>query len=100
MSYKLHDDIWYQILLYLDLKSIYCLELTDTYFPTVLKRLRFWNLKITVIDSVLEEEVYTATRRAYWSYYQLNHTCNICRLCLVDNVIDDIPDNEWIEYLD
>ena len=47
-----------------------------------------------------KEEMYNVARRVYWSVYQLNHTCNICRLCLVDNVIDDIPDNEWIEYLD
>ena len=109
MNYsKLHDDAWYQILLYLDLKSIYCLELTSPFFPALLNRIRFWNLKIKKdfphcaieIDSVQKEEMYTVARRVYWSVYQLNHTCNICRLCLVDNVIDDIPDSEWIEYLD
>ena len=109
MNYsKLHDDAWYQILLYLDLKSIYCLELTNPFFPAVLKRIRFWNLKIKKdfphcaieIDSVEKEEMYTVARRVYWSVYQLSHTCNICRLCLVDNVIDDIPENEWIDYLD
>ena len=105
---KLHDDIWYQILLYLDLKSIYSLEFTNTYFPAVLKRTRFWIIKMKkdfphceiVINSVQEEEIYTVARKVYWSLYQLNHTCNICRLCLVDNVIDDIPENEWIDYLD
>ena len=109
MSYSdLNDDIWYQILLYLDLKGIYCLELANPFFPSVLKRLRFWNMKINkdfphcdvVINSVQEAEVYTVARRVYWSMYQLNHTCNICRLCLVDNIVDDIPDNEWIDYLD
>ena len=108
MNYsKLHDDAWYQILLYLDLKSIYCLELTDPYFPAVLKRTRFWNLKIKrdfpycddVINFVTEEETYSVARGVYWCLYQLNHTCNICRLCLVDNVVHDIPENEWIDYL-
>ena len=67
MSYSdLKDDIWHQILLYLDLKSIYCLELANPFFPTVLKRLRLWNIKITkdfphrdvVINSVQEEEMW------------------------------------------
>ena len=67
MSYSdLNDDIWYQILLYLDLKGIYCLELANPFFPSVLKRLRFWNMKINkdfphcdvVINSVQEEEMW------------------------------------------
>ena len=42
----LNNDIWGEIFSYLDLKSIYQLELTSIYFKEVLQKLNFWKRKI------------------------------------------------------
>ena len=99
---KLNDDIWYQIFLYLDLKSIYCIEIAHPFFQNVLERVKYWKIRIRKDFPHCEigEESYSMERKVYWNLYTLNHTCNLCRLCLVDNVMDDIPESDWIKYLD
>lgn len=44
----MHDDIWCQIFQFLDLKSIYNIEMADVFFQNVLKRIKFWNRKIKI----------------------------------------------------
>jgi hypothetical protein len=43
---ELNDDIWDEIISYLNLKSIYNLELTDKFFQGVLERTKFWERRI------------------------------------------------------
>ena len=104
---KIHDDIWNQIFHFLDLKSIYNIEMVDVFFQNVLKRIKFWKRRIrsdfphcdSEIPDVNEEESYFLARKLYWIYYRLNHACNICRLCCVD-ICEEIPECEWKDYLD
>ena len=101
---ELQDDIWYQIFLYLDLKSIYTIEMTDIGFQHIFKRTKFWSRKIrkdfshsdVVWPPNSDEETYVLARILYFDMYRLNHVCNICMLCFAD----DIPDYEWRNYLD
>ena len=108
----LNYDIWYQIFLYLDLKSIYCIEIAHPFFQNVLERVKYWKIRIRKDFPHCEigeedfphckigEERYSMERKVYWNLYTLNHTCNLCRLCVVDNVNDDIPESDWLKYLD
>ena len=104
---KLHDDIWYHVFIYLDLKSIYTAEITDIFFQNVLKRTKFWNRKIRkdfpqcddVLLDLSEEKSYVLARRFYFDMYRLTHACNICKLCFI-NIYEDIPHSEWRDYID
>ena len=108
----LNYDIWYQIFLYLDLKSIYCIESAHPFFQNVLERVKYWKIRIRkdlphceigeedFPHCEIGEERYSMERKLYWNMYTLNHTCNLCRLCVVDNVNDDIPESDWLKYLD
>ena len=112
MNYKnLIDDIWSEIFSYLDLKSIYILEVADKFFKNVLKRTNFWKIKARKefpysdyrIITMDEEKDYYKVRKLYWNLYWLNHKCNICKLCFIENVCSDIPDCrkcDWLNYLD
>ena len=104
---RLHDDIWYSVFIYLDLKSIYTAEVTDSFFQNILKRTKFWSRKIrrdfphcdVVLPDVSEEESYFVARRLYFDIYRLNHVCNICKLCFI-NISEDLPHCEWRDYID
>ena len=56
------------------------------------------------ISGIGEEERYFTIRRLYyWTSYLLSHSCNFCKLCLIDDVCSNIPDCnlcDWINYLD
>jgi hypothetical protein len=108
---NLHDDIWSEIFSYLDLKSIYNLELAAIYFKEVFKKTRFWERKIRIEfqnfeHNELEEDVntkYHITRKLYWNLYYQNHVCNICKLCVIESICSNIPNCEkcdWLEFLE
>ena len=104
---KLSDDIWSEIFSYLDLKSIFTMELADRFFQQTLKRIRFWERKLkTDFDDgldeaeVAEEDQYFIVRRMYWNRYLLSHECRICNLCFIDNICSDIPDCKNCDWLD
>lgn len=107
----LTDDVWCEIVSYLNLKSIYNLEHTDTFFENLLQRTKFWErkLKRQFPDSDLEcdttnlKEKYHISRRMYWALYLQRHKCNICKLCFIENVCRKIPDCRkcnWLDMLD
>lgn len=107
----LNDDVWCEIFSYLNLKSIYNLELTDKFFQQVLKRIRFWVRKIREefpnyeYDSIATkaEEKYYISRKLYWNLYYQNHRCNVCKLCFIESICSNIPDCkkcDWLEFLD
>ena len=108
---KLNDDIWSEIFSYLDLKSIFTLERADILFQHILKSTRYWERMIekefshcgSCISGIGEEDPYFISRRLYWTYYLLNHSCNICKLCFIDDICNNIPDCklcDWLNYLD
>ena len=109
---KLNDDIWSEILSYLDLKSIFILEQTDVIFEEILERTRYWERQIQKKFSHFQfdisergaENYYYTIRNVYWNLYSLNHVCNnICKLCLIDDICMDIPNCkkcDWLNYLD
>ena len=78
------------------------------FFKNIMSRTRFWNIKIRKdfphcefdLSTVNEEENYFLVRNLYWDIMRLNHVCNICRICCIENVHEDIPDYEWASYLD
>ena len=91
----------------LDLKSIYTLEAADVFFQNILRRTNFWNRKIKndfphcyTSDLSLVDDEYDFSKTLYWELYRRNHACKICTLCCVDSVYEDIPEHEWISYLD
>ena len=108
---KLNNDIWSEIFSYLDLKSIFTLERADIMFQQVLRSTRYWERMMEKefsscgfdISGIGEEERYFTIRRLYWTSYLLGHSCNFCKLCLIDDVCSNIPDCnlcDWINYLD
>ena len=106
----LNDDVWHEIFLYFDIKSIFNLELTNTYFQQVLQRLHFWEKKIRkefphyafeifVCD---KKKKYFITKKIYWDLYCQNHKCNICKLCFIDEICSNIPNCtkcDWLDYI-
>ena len=108
---KLNDDIWSEIFSYLDLKCIFTLERADLIFEDILRRTRYWERKIEQkfpecgfdIPEDSTDDPYFIIRRLYWDLYCLSHTCNICKLCFVDNICNKIPDCklcDWLNYFD
>ena len=107
----LNVDTWCKIFSYLDLKSIYSLELTAIYFKQVLERIRFWERKIrkefpNFEYDQLEEDInkkYYITRKSYWNLYYQNHLCNVCKLCFIESICSNIPNCEkcdWLQLLE
>ena len=103
---KLNYDIWREIFSYLDLKSIFILERTDQFFQQALRSTRFWERKMEKefphCDKPKDKD-YFFMRKLYWTLYCLNHDCNVCKLCFIDNICDDIPDCgdcDWLDFLD
>ena len=110
---KLNDDVWREIFSYLDLKSIFTLEHADMNFREILKRTRYWERKIEKefpyfgLDMDLREldenDHYIYARRMYWNLHYLSHDCNICKLCVIEEICKNIPDCEkcdWLSFLD
>ena len=107
----LNNDIWCEIFSYLDLKSIYHLELTSIFFKEVLEKLRFWKRKIIKEFSQFEldgleikaEKNYQVTRKLYWSLFHQSHVCNVCKMCFIESICSNIPDCDkcdWLELLE
>ena len=105
MNYtRLNDDIWCEIISYLNLKSIYSLEFTDEYFKHVLERTRFWERKIKAefSDQIFDPESYRQSRKVYWILFLQQHKCNICSLCFIEDCCNNIPDCrdcDWLKML-
>ena len=110
---KLNDDVWSEIFMYLDLKSIFTLEHAAINFQDILKRTRHWERKIEKefsyfrLDMDLREldvdDHYLYARGMYWNLYYLSHDCNICKLCFIEEICKNIPDCkkcDWLSFLD
>ena len=108
---ELNVDIWDTIIAYLNLKSIYNLELADNFFREIMQRTKIWQRKIKnefpdydfEHIQTNEEIQYKAAKNLYWSLYILGHECNFCKLCFIDDACRNIPDCttcNWLEYLD
>ena len=108
---ELNDDIWDELISYLNLKCIYSLEFADNFFKGVLKRTKIWERKLKKefpdveyeCNQANEERNYQTSRKLYWNVYIQRHKCNFCKLCLIDNVCRNIPECKncnWLEYLD
>ena len=107
----LNNDIWCEIFSYLDLKSIYHLELTSIFFKEVLEKLRFWKRKILKEFPKFEhdglegkaEKNYQVTRKLYWILFHQSHVCNVCKMCFIESICSNIPDCDdcdWLELLE
>ena len=108
MNYlALNDNVWGEIVSYLNLKSIYNLEFTDTFLENLLGRTKFWErkLKRQFPDIDLEYDItnlkenYHISRHMYWVLYLQRHNCNICKLCVIENVCRNIPDCRKCNWL-
>ena len=102
---KLNDDIWCEIISYLNLKDIYNLENSDDYFKNLLERTRFWERKIKAefTGEMIDQEGYKIARKTYWILFLQRHTCNICKLCFIEDICQNIPDCtscDWLDMLD
>ena len=107
----LNNDIWGEIFSYLDLKSIYQLELTSIYFKEVLQKLNFWKWKIIKEFQQFEldglevevEKKYKVTRKLYWILFHQSHVCNVCKMCFIESICSNIPDcnkRDWLALLE
>ena len=107
----LNNDIWCEIFSYLDLKSIYHLELTSIFFKEVLEKLQFWKRKIIKEFTKFEhdglegktEKNYQVTRKLYWILFHQSHVCNVCKMCFIESICSNIPDCDdcdWLELLE
>ena len=99
---KLNDDIWCEIISYLNLKDIYNLENSDDSFKHLLERTRFWERKIKAefTDEMVGQEGYKIARKYYWNLFLLRHNCNICNLCFIEDICQNIPECTRCNWLD
>ena len=108
MNYsELNDDIWCEIISYLNLKSIYSLENSNKFFQSLFARTRFWKrkLKREFPDEIQidEEDDYQKLRKLYWIMFLQTHRCNVCKLYFIENICPNIPECRkcnWLEMLD
>ena len=101
----INDDCWRKIFSYLNLKSMYMLEISSEKFQEIMRRIDFWQYRLRTEHSNVDigEVPYETSRRLYWVIYVGSHECNVCNLCFISDVCPNIPDCracDWLSLLD